>query len=173
MCTFTRLCVCVWGGGVGMACISWVCSAGALDGSCCDLAGGGGGLAGMWVRNSGGKEATLPQAISTAPQAPPAVGCPAPLLCRTWGRTALHPKLPQPWGAPAPLLCRTWGRVLRTPCPLRIFGKIKFIVTDLLRKKTASPSYFTCKFCETFKEEIVQILYKLFQEREKEQSFPS
>lgn len=75
---YPALCVCVGGGGVGMACISWVCSAGALDGSCCDLAGGGGGLAGMWVRNSGGKEATLPQAISTAPQAPPAVGCPRP-----------------------------------------------------------------------------------------------
>ena len=57
--------------------------------------------------------------------------------------------------------------------PLRTFGKIKFIITDLLIKKTPSPGGLTCKFYETFKEEIVQILHKLFQERQEEQSFPS
>ena len=153
VCTFTQLCVCVCVLGVGTVCVPWVCSAGALDGSCCDLAGGGGGLAGMWVRNSRGKEATWPRATSTAPQAPPAVGCPAPSPVQDLGEGSQNTLVPS--------------------SPLRTFGKIKFIATDLLIKKTTSPRCLTCKFCETFKEEIVQILYKRFQDKEKEQSFPS
>lgn len=42
-----------------------------------------------------------------------------------------------------------------------------FVIKNLLRKKTPDPVSFTCESHQPFKEKLISILYKSFQERGK------
>lgn len=50
--------------------------------------------------------------------------------------------------------------------------RIKFLIKNYSIKKTPGPDGFTGEFYQTLKEEIMLILYQLFQKTEEEESLP-
>lgn len=88
---------------------------------------------------------------------------------------ALSLRVPSYQAVPGPTSCAGLGVILKTPercralgacVPFRTFGQIRFMIINLLIKKTPSPDGLACEFCETLKEETVQVLYELLQERQ-------
>lgn len=51
--------------------------------------------------------------------------------------------------------------------------EIEFLVKTIPTKKTQGPDYFSVQFYHTFKEEIIPVLYKLFQKIEDEGLLPN
>lgn len=114
---FTQLCVCVCVLGVGTVCTPGFALSWALGRSCCDLAGGGGGLAGMWVRNSRGKGGNM--------------GRRPPRNCATGSPS---------WCLRPPVQDLGEGSQNTQAFPVCLGHLVKLLTaTDLLIKKTTSP----------------------------------
>lgn len=50
---------------------------------------------------------------------------------------------------------------------------MEFVIKSLPPKKMPGPDVFTGKFSQTFREDIMLILYNLFQQIEEEENFPT
>jgi hypothetical protein len=52
-------------------------------------------------------------------------------------------------------------------------NKIEAVIKSISTKKSPGPNGFMAEFCQTFIEELISILLKLFQEIEREETLPN